>query len=334
MHRHHSIIPFALHAALALLLLAPSSAWGVTCSLQGSGETLIRGDVGATLAIPATLPEGALLWRSEVIQRRVECVKDNAQTAAEEVVLLVNPTAQPIGTGVRVGITWQGVDYLQQTGRIATGVRLPACPSAGSAQPACASASLDLTLSVFLEKHGATPYSGQVSHQASVEVFRVGSHLDDATSARNSLAYQLDNLTGLRFIGCDAQLQVLPESIDFGKVTMQDVEVGGVAATRPFALLSSRTCDTSFSVDARLQPVSGALNGNLLVPLGNDSIGIRIRHAGNGAVVPFNRYVHLADLLRDSPSAVSRFNAELVWRTTRPLPGAFSAEVLIDLVYK
>lgn len=336
MHRYRSILSLShvLRGAVVLLLLVPSTAHSMLCSLEGSGETLLRGDFGPTLAIPATLPDGALLWRADEILRRVTCVKDNAQPASEEVVLQVNPMGQTLGTGVRAGITWNGVDYLQQTGHIATGAHLPACPTAGSAEPACAGVSLDLRLSVFLEKSGATPYSGQVSHQASYEVFRLGSHLDDATPASTSLAYQLDNLAGLRFIGCDAQLQVMPETIDFGKVPMQDVAVNAVAATRTFTLLSSRACEASFSVAARFQPVSGVLTDNLLVPQGNDSVGIRISHADDAEVVPFNRYFHLADLLGDSPSAVSRFNAELVWRTPRPVPGPFSAELLIDLVYK
>lgn len=323
-----------LQGGVLLLLLAPGSAHSMACSVEGSGETLLRGDFGASLAIPATLPDGAVLWRSEEIQRRVTCMKDTAQTQAEEVVLQVNPTARPLGAGVRIGITWQGVDYHQQAGHIATGAHLPACPAAGTAEPACAAVSLDLRLSVFLEKFGVTPYSGQVSHQASYEVFRLGSHLESATPVSSSLTYQLDNLAGLRFVGCDAQLQVLPENIDFGKVAMQDVEVGAVAATRTFTLLSTRACETSFSVDARLQAVSGVVSDKLLVPLGNDSVGIRVSRADDATVIPFNRYFHLVDLLRNTPSALSRFNAELVWRTARPLPGPFTAEVLIDLVYK
>lgn len=144
----------------------------------------------------------------------------------------------------------------------------------------------------------------------------------------------INNLRGMRFVACDADLQVLPETVEFGDVAIHQVAIGKVTATQTFSLLTSRSCDSPFSIDARFRPVTGNLSGELLIPVGNDSLGIRITSAVNGQLLRYNEPFHLAELLGETNTARADFNAELLWNTNMPRPGPFNAEVMVDLFYK
>ncbi|WP_054061928.1 fimbrial protein [Pseudomonas asplenii] len=313
---------------LLLGLLSPASCFALTCTLQGSGALVASADLGSSVAIPASSPNGTLVWRSEPLNLAVECIREGAG-ATEEVYLYLNPARQVVGQGIRLGLTLDGVDHRQSHGRIATGRSLPAC---GNAQ-ACAPLSFNLGFSLFIEKFGPTPPSGVASQLQDYRLFQLDGGSGSGSDG-NSLNYVINNLGGLRFVACDAQLQVIPETVDFGRVAIQNVVVGQVIERRPFALHTSRTCDSAFSLDARLKPVSGTLAGELLIPNGNDGVGIRIVRAGGGAPIPYNRSFHLAELLGSTHAATASFDAELVWNSDRPRAGPFSAEVVVDLFYK
>jgi type 1 fimbria pilin len=150
----------------------------------------------------------------------------------------------------------------------------------------------------------------------------------------HNLNYVINNLNGLRFIACDAELQVVPETVEFGSIGIQSVEIGKLVERRPFSLVTSRTCDTPFSLGARFKPVSGMVSGDFLLPVSNNGVGIRIVNAQSGATIAYNQPFHLADLLSQTPSARADFDAELVWQSKTPNAGAFEAEVIVDLFYK
>jgi hypothetical protein len=187
---------------------------------------------------------------------------------------------------------------------------------------------------VFIQKFGPTPPSGVASDLLDYRMFQLdgSSGLDPLPD--NHLNYVINNLAGLRFVACDAELRVMPEVVEFGQVPISKVQVGGVAAFERFALATSRICDSPFSLNARFTPVTGVLNGDLLMPAHNDSIGIRVTNARTGKPVRYHEPFHLTDLLGDNYSATADFNAELIWQTDAPTPGPFEAEVLVDLFYK
>ncbi|NWB97973.1 fimbrial protein [Pseudomonas gingeri] len=317
-----------LRPLLCLGLLSPASAFALTCTVQGTGATLVNADLGSTVAIPASSPNGSVIWRSEPLNLALDCVKDNPQGGDEDVFIYLNPAGQVIGQGIRAGLTLDGVDHRQSSGRIATGRRVPGC-LAGTCPPL----SFNLAFSVFIEKFGPTPPSGVASNLLDYRLFQLDGSAGAGAGGR-SLNYVINNLAGLRFVACDAELQVIPETVDFGRVAIERVVMGQVAARRPFALHTSRTCDTAFSLDARLKPVAGSVSGDLLIPQGNDGVGIRVVRTDGGMGVPYNRSFHLADLLGETRAAMARFDAELVWNSDRPKAGPFSAGVVIDLFYK
>lgn len=320
--------PRRWRAVLLLALLSPASCFALVCSVQGSGAPVLRGDLGSSVAIPETLPHGEVVWRSERQSVLVECAREGQQAVAQEVFVHLNPDNLNVGQGIRVGLSVGGVDHF--AGRIATGQVLPVCHEGDSNIEACPRVRFNLGFSVFVQKFGATPVSGVPADIPDYRVFELGGQSVSGTS----LSYVLNNLTGLRFIACDAQLQVYPASLEFGQMPIRQVTVGKVFDQRPFSLTTNRSCDSPFSLDARFRPVTGSLVQDLLVPGNNPSLGIRIVRAGDEQPLRYNESFHLTDLLQGAPSSQVDFEAQLIWQTPRPVPGPFAAEVMIDLYYK
>jgi hypothetical protein len=314
-----------------LTVILPQAGMAMTCKTQSAGETVVRADLSSSVAIPATLPDGTAVWRSERLNLAVECARDTPG-AAEEVFAYLNPENLQIGQGIRAGITLNGTDYLQSTGRISTQQIVPACNDANLA--GCPKASFNLPFSVFIQKYGPTPPSGDASNLLDYRMFQLDSGSGMNPVPDHNLNYVINNLGGLRFVACSAELRVMPETVEFGDVAIRNVRVGEVATFERFALATSRICDSPFSLNARFTPVSGTLSGDQLVPVNNDSIGIRITNARTNVPLRYNEPFHATDLLGENYSATADLNAELVWRTNTPTPGPFSAEVMVDLFYK
>jgi hypothetical protein len=315
---------------LLITLLAPGCAFAVTCKTQGSGESVVRADLSSTVAIPANLPDGSAVWRSEQLSLAIECWRDEPG-GPEDLFLYLNPDNLQIGQGIRAGLTLSGIDYLQTTGRIPTQQQAPACTGTGSG---CPKVTFNLPFSVFIQKYGPTPPSGEASSLVDYRMFQLDGSSTPRQGPDGNFSYVINNLTGLRFVACDAELRVMPEVLDFGDVAIRNVRVGERATFQRFALATSRTCESPFSLNARITPVSGVLKGDVLVPVNHDSVGIRITQARDNSPVPFNEPFHLTDLLEGNYSETADFNAELLWQTPTPTPGPFSAEVMVDLFYK
>ncbi|MDB6143776.1 MAG: fimbrial protein [Pseudomonas sp.] len=319
---------------LLTLALSPATAFALVCKEQNSGSAVIQADLGSTVAIPASVPEGTVVWRSDRVNAQIECYKDGLQGQQEEVFIYLNPDSLLVGEGIRAGLTLNGIDYVQSSGRISTGQKLPVCHEGDSNIGACPRITFNLAFSVFIQKFGPTPPSGIGSHLLNYRLFQLDSVAGLNPLPGHNLNYVINNLNGLRFIACDAELQVVPETVEFGSVGIQSVQIGKVVERRPFSLVTSRTCDTPFSLGARFKPVSGVVSGDFLVPVNNNGVGVRIVNAQSGATIAYNQPFHLADLLAQNPSARADFDAELVWQSKTPKAGAFEAQVIVDLFYK
>jgi len=319
---------------LAFPLLSPATCFALVCKEQGTGAAVIHADLGSTISIPASAPQGTVIWRSDRFNLQVECYKDGLQAQQEEVFIYLNPDNLQIGQGIRAGLTLNGVDYLQSSGRFSTGQSLAPCTESAANISACPRLTFSLAFSVFIEKFGPTPHSGVASDLLNYRLLQLDSGVGLNPLPGYSLSYAINNLSGLRFIACDAELQVIPETVEFGSIGIQNVAVGRVIDRRPFSLVTNRTCDTPFSLGAQFKPVSGRVSGDFLIPVANEGVGIRIVNASSGSTLPYNQLFHLADLLGKDSSARADFDAELVWQTSTPKAGAFEAEVVVDLFYQ
>lgn len=322
-----------MRSLLLALTLSPATSFALICKTQGAGETVVRSELGSTVAIPASVPDGDVVWRSERFNLQVECVKDGQQAQREEIFIYLNPDNLPIGQGIRAGLSLNGMDYLQSGGKIGTGQFLPVCHESDANIGACPKVGFPLAFSVFIQKFGVTPPSGVASDLLDYRLFQLDGIARSASSGQ-SLSYQIDSLRGLRFVACDAELQIVPETVEFGTIGIQKVVVGKVIESRPFSLHTSRSCDSPFSLNARFKPVTGWLKNEFLIPMANSGVGIRLVNARDGTKLRYNEPFHLADLLGETTQSSIDFNAELVWQTNQPKAGPFEAEVMVDLFYK
>ena len=88
---------------LATPLLMPGLALALTCKTQGAGDSVVRADLSSTVAIPANLPDGSAVWRSERLNLAVECARDEPG-GPEDVFIDLNPDNLQIGQGIRAEI--------------------------------------------------------------------------------------------------------------------------------------------------------------------------------------------------------------------------------------
>ncbi len=208
-----------LRSLAVLLLLQPASTFAVVCTTQGTGETEIHDDLSSTVAIPESMPDGEVVWRSEPLTVQVECARGLAVRSGGSFYL--PESGQSFDrSGIRAGMTLQGIDHLQGSGRVGTGSYVPVCREGESTLENCPKVRFSLAFSVFIQKFGATPSSGVASDLLDYRFFQLGGATDPSLLSGRSLSYVINNLRGLRFVACDADLQVLPETVEFGDVAI------------------------------------------------------------------------------------------------------------------
>ena len=186
--------------------------------------------------------------------------------------------------------------------------------------------------SVFVEKYGPTPASGQATTRTTYNVFQLDGVWKLNIPATNNLNYVLTGLDKVRFVPCSPQLTVTPGTVDFGEVYGLRAKVGSVAASKSVNLNLQRACTTPYTVNARFTPTAGTVVNGLLVPQKNDSVGISILRSGTQEKLAFNDWFKLTDMSGSTPASIN-LDAQLVWRK-QPVVGPFNGAVAVELYYK
>ena len=309
----------------------PATSFALMCKADDSGKSVtITEPIGVVLAVPADAPDGTIIWESPTRTINVIC-SDNLDVGQEGVYFYVNPAKVSVGTGIRVGIRYMGVPITLESGRYFTGHNTwEGCTWANCT--GWREARFSLTFSVFVQKYGATPSTGQATTATSYRTFQ----LDGSGGLNNvkdsNLNYVLTGLSNVRFVPCSPQLTISPGTVDFGQVFALGAPVGGVAASKRVNLNLQRACTTPYTVNARFTPTAGTVVDGLLVPEKNDSIGISILRSETQEKLAFNDWFKLTDMSGSTPASID-LNTQLIWRK-KPVAGPFNAAVLVDMYYK
>ncbi|CAJ0785583.1 hypothetical protein LMG19083_01319 [Ralstonia psammae] len=317
--------------SLLVMLLAwlPATSFAVSCWAANS-NAIITEALGTELAVPADAPDGTIIWESKPRIVNVLCADDQAW-GAETIYFYLNPLNVDVGTGIRVGIRYQGTTITQSSGKVSTGHH----SHEGCTWLDCHGwnrARFSLMFSVFVEKYGPTPASGQATTRTTYNVFQLDGVWKLNIPATNNLNYVLTGLDKVRFVPCSPQLTVTPGTVDFGEVYGLRATVGSVAASKSVNLNLQRACTTPYTVNARFTPTAGTVVNGLLVPQKNDSVGISILRSGTQEKLAFNDWFKLTDMSGSTPASIN-LDAQLVWRK-QPVVGPFNGAVAVELYYK
>jgi hypothetical protein len=317
---------------LLAAVASPTTAFALSCKEDITESTAIRESLGTALAVAADAPDGTIIWESPPHTIKVRCA-DDREVGSETVYFHMNPLNTTIGNGIRAGIRYLGEAITANSGKVSTrhssheGCDWANCTGWNKAR-------FTLTFTVFIEKYGPTPPSGQATSMSEYRVFQLdgANGLNPVTGS--NLNYIVTGINNIRFVPCSPKLTITPSTINFPRALSSTAIQGDVASTANFTLGLARSCDTPYTVNARFASTSGggSIINNLLVPANNSSVGISLFRVETAEKIPFNTWFKLADLTGGA-SSTSEFRADVIWREP-PKIGPFEAAVVVDLFYK
>ncbi|MCG8706993.1 hypothetical protein JHU04_000175 [Brenneria sp. 4F2] len=301
-------------AAVSLSLLAFNAA-ALECHKDTvSGAVSDAENIGA-MKIPSTLPIGSRLWTSKSYGRNLACwAYKNKKPNGEYAYFYPNPYSSVIGTGIGIGIIYNGQDLGVVTGggtissRVTTGMFVYPGPS-GSLPPANPTM-LPVTVQVYLEKIGDMTDSGYGVD--SLSVFQVDGELGINKTPGGNYQFTLSGLNNIDVIQCSAKVHVSPDNnIDFGTIQSWTDASAGLLAKQQFQISAStdggEDCGQGFNLTINFDT---ATKGNSLVgadgmDMGNGAM-LKINEDSNGSYIPFNQFVTFIDNLTSASGTVEK----------------------------
>ncbi|WDG54073.1 fimbrial protein [Pseudomonas chlororaphis] len=314
-----------------LIMAFPATSHALSCVEQDSASAVIRETLGTALAVPADAPNGTIIWESSPRSTRVRCA-DNMETGTRELVYFYpNPAQVSVGQGIRVGIRYNNTLITQATGKYSTGFD----SMLGCNWINCRGwnrADFTLSFTVYIEKYGAVPQSGQATTRSEYRVFQLDGVGGMNNPAPKNLNYLISGMQNIRFVPCSPNLTIAPSTVRLPRPSSHNAKNGALASSATFSLSTRKNCDTPYTVNARFTPKSGTVINNLLVPTNNSSVGISLVRADNQEKIPFSTWFKLTDLAGTS-AVRTDFRADLIWRD-KTVIGPFDAAVAVDMFYK
>ncbi|MGE8098571.1 fimbrial protein [Pseudomonas fluorescens] len=321
-----------LLTSLLAFAASPATSFALSCKEDETESASIKEALGTALAVPADAPDGTIIWESASKSINVICA-DDYERGPEEIYFHINPANVSIGNGIRIGIRYNSAPITQSNGKVSTDIS----SHLGCNWANCTGwnkAKFPLSFSVFIEKYGPTPSSGQASTLTEYRVFQLDGAGDLNPKPNTNLNYVVTGINNIRFVPCTPELTITPSVVNFRRALSGTAQIGQVASTANFSLSLLRSCDTPYTVNARFAttPGGGSVISNLLVPPNNSSVGISLVRQETNEKIPFNTWFKLA-ALTEAGQIRNDFRADLIWRTA-PVPGTFEAAVIVDMFYK
>ncbi|WP_447775972.1 fimbrial protein [Pseudomonas chlororaphis] len=316
-----------------LFFISIPSSYALKCQKDGavSDSTTIT----TTTAIMNSKPAGTILWRQPTQTIEVECWVDVSGAPDEDIYLYINPAKTELGPDIDIGITYGGKDYLFSSlteGKLSIGWRVSGC----GAGVTCGwqKEKKSLTYSVFFSKKSPAGANkeGLLSPINNYKAFQ----LDGKGGVRLGSSYNLtvNGLNKFRYVPCTSIVSISPTTVNFGKLSNVNAQIGATITSVPFSINEQRDCDASYGLNANLEPLNATLSStrDTLIPSNNTSVGISLIKADDQTVVKFKQEFALI------PTTTSRNNsrrllARLKWMTA-PKLGPFNAGAVLNIYYK
>lgn len=301
----------------------------LSCVLSTTGSAIFTESIANSIAIPQSVPDGTIVWRSELRVLPVKCYM-TATISAEAVKAYYNPGNIVMPTGITLGANINGVNVdaatSSSTKGVAIGITVPTCSNSAG----CPSTGTTFNASyyVYAKKSGSRP-SGTYP-LASFKVFQLDGSGGMNNVAGSNLVYSASNLGNIRFITCNATASVSPNIVDFGSIIANKPVIGTVAKERNFTITVSKTCSDPVKVSTTYSSVQPIINGNE-VDLSN-GLSLQIKNLNSGNYIVYNTVESIADLSSINSVAVP-FLAQLKWNKNTAVKGSINSAVTFTFSY-
>ncbi|NNB42667.1 fimbrial protein [Pseudomonas chlororaphis] len=324
-----------LLAVCLLFFLSIPSSYALKCQKKGTSAINDSISITTTVAIMNAMPAGTVLWRQPVQDIEVECWVDLNGYPAENIYFYINPAQTNLGPDIEIGVTYAGKDYLYSSltgGKLDIGWRVNGCPKGDT----CGwyKESKKMTYSLFFSKKSPSGANkeGPLSPINNYRAFQ----FDGVGGVRPGGSYNLtvNGLNNFRYVPCTSTIGISPSTVNFGKISNVNAQIGATITSVPFSINEQRDCDASYGLNANLEPLNGTLSStrDTLIPSNNTSVGISLIKADDQKAVKFREEFALIPTTTSRNNS-RRFLARLQWMTA-PKLGAFSAGAVLNIYYK
>lgn len=317
-------IKSALFIIITLMLMT-NSALALRCQSADNGSFGFSEPIGS-IAVPQSVPDGTVIWRSENRTMNVTCWKDRGGPA-ENVYLYPNPLRLPLATGIEYGIVLNGNNIDMNAYQVALPIVIPVCNYTEALCKSTYPVNFTFSYNVFIKKKGVT--TGYYSGYDIVNVFQL-----DGSGGLNigeNFTYSNSGLTGIRFMPCSASVTVSPSSIVFDTVNTFNAVAGQpAAADKMFTATVVKDCSAPFKLTAQYASSSALADRNNL-DLGN-GLKLGLINNNTGQAVDFSNVTPFVDMT-SVMSATVPFTTKLAYLNTMPTIGNYATSITITVYY-
>ncbi|MGX9742703.1 fimbrial protein [Pseudocitrobacter corydidari] len=307
-----------------MLLFTSSSVMALECHKDSiSGSTSERVNIGS-VKIPNDVPDGTIVWRSEVMTSDFHCWSTTSKTD-EYVYIYTFPVVSSSAVmpdGIKFGIIYDGQGLGTDSDKTQTSLYFEKKDKGSSKSKV-----LTMSYQVYIQKTGNLS-SSILFDTDEVAVFQLdgvgGINNNDGVNYR----YTLTGLTNLVALECSAHIPEVTD-VDFGELRPWN-STGSVVARQDFSLAVSRSCDAPFSLDALFAP-TGTVVDHDSVDLGNGAL-LKIYDPDIGEYLMFNSLTEFVDLTTVK-SKTKSYQAVLV-SNGESVPGEFESDIIFTVNYK
>lgn len=306
-------------------LIMANPAFALRCQSADNGTYSDIEPIGS-IAVPQSVPDGTVIWRSENRTMDITCWKDQGGPA-ENVYLYPNPARVTLGPGLQYGIVLNGntVDMTQY--QIALPIVIPACTYGSDTCKSTYPVNFSFSYNVFIIKKGTV--SGNYSGSDSFGVFQLDGI--NGLNVDGSFRYSNTGLTSIRFIPCAASVTITPNNIVFDTVTAYGAVVGQAAApAKDFSATVTKDCSAPFTLTAQYTSPSPLIGTNGL-DMGN-GLKLAVMNNTSGQFVDFTNTTPFADMT-SAMSVTVPFTTNLTYLNTTPTTGNYSTSMTITVYY-
>lgn len=321
------------------------NSYAMSCKQNGS----IRQDI--VLAQPikvstANTAPGTLLWRSPTFTSTFECTDDLRKGKSEDANLFWDPKRNMgvVHNSIEVGVTAGNIDYHLINGNklhvgLGTDCRRFLLVCLAPAQ----SLSVTVSYSVYIKTTGNMPPSGgRINNTGSYSLFQVDGARGLNTNANQNFNAYISGLGNIRFISCNPTVTVSSNNgrvVNFGSIPRQNAEVGKVEKQIPFAV-SVDMSDPDSGQDCQGQVLQASfsspnlvLSNAAIMPARDSGFAIQLSHqATPQTYIRMNTPLNMG--LVNGSNVTENFLANLIWISTNPRVGPFSASANVDVTIK